>query len=418
MRITIRLGVIATLAVAGFVVLAGLTTLERGPHAVALELPVTASAAPGERVFFVESEVIEAPFTVAGFTWEGAAPDAVWYRVGDGDGWSEWDEFPFETGDGPDPGTAEYQRQRAGTDAVFFGEQERIQFRFPGTAPVDGRAALIDTTTRTQPFMEQVLDTFVPAPADAAPTQPSIRPRSDWDPTNQCPPRQTPEEIQVMMAVVHHTGITRSYGASEVPGIILAYCLYHRNSRGYDDVAYNLFVDRFGTAWEGRSGGIDKGIRGGHTAGFSSYSTGIALIGNYMSAYPSSTQRAKLESVLAWKLGVHNLDPQGSTAVVSKGSYKYDEGVTVTVPVISGHRDLHFRELRSVVPGDAVSLQWADGRLCRYRIVDSEVMPKEQLGRRVSEVVRRPWLLLVTCHPFRYAGAAPNRYLAWARPEA
>ncbi len=143
-----------------------------------------------------------------------------------------------------------------------------------------------------------------------------------------------------MMAVVHHTGIDRSYRASEVPNILLAYCLYHRNSRGYDDVAYNLFVDRFGTVWEGRAGGVDKGIRGGHTAGFSSYSTGIALIGNYTRTSPSSAQRTALEGLLAWKLGVHNLDPEGTTTVVSKGSYKHDEGVTVTVPVINGHRDL------------------------------------------------------------------------------
>lgn len=340
MRITIRLGAIAVFAIAGFVVLTGLAIQDRGPHAVALELPVTVPAVSAVDRAFVESEVIETPFTMAGFTWEGEAPVAVWYRVGDESGWSDWAEMSFETGDGPDPGTAEYLRQRAGTDAVYVGEQDRIQFRFPDSAPSDGRAALIDTTTRTQPFMEQVLDTFVPAPADAAPAQPNIRLRSDWDPTNQCPPRQTPEEIQVMMAVVHHTGIERAYRQSEVPGIILAYCLYHRNSRGYDDVAYNLFVDRFGTAWEGRAGGIDKGIRGGHTAGFSSYSTGIALIGNYMSAYPSLSQRTTLENVLAWKLGVHNLDPTGTTTVVSKGSYKWDEGVTVTVPVINGHRDL------------------------------------------------------------------------------
>ncbi|MCL1599772.1 MAG: N-acetylmuramoyl-L-alanine amidase, partial [Actinomycetia bacterium] len=340
MRIRIRLVVIATLAVVGFAALAGLTTLERGPHAVALELPVTAIAAQAANELFVESEVIDTPFTMAGFTWEGKAPDVVWYRVGDGDGWSEWDEMPMDDRDGPDPGTGEYQRQRAGTDAVFVGEQDRIQFRFSGSAPSDGRAALIDTTTRTQPFMEQVLDTFVPAQADAAPAQPSIRPRSDWDPNNQCPPRETPEEIQVMMAVVHHTGIERSYRASEVPGILLGYCLYHRNSRGWDDLAYNILVDRYGTAWEGRAGGVDKGIRGGHVAGFSSYSTGIALIGNYMSAYPSMAQRTTLENLLAWKLGVHNLDPQGTTTVVSKGSYKYDEGVAVTVPVINGHRDL------------------------------------------------------------------------------
>jgi len=340
MRFRFRLVFIALLAVAGFAALVGISTIKRGPHAIALALPVAVADVSDSTELFVESEVVEAPFTMAGFTWEGEAPETVWYRVGDADGWTEWAELPMEAGDGPDPGTAEYERHRSGTDAVYVGEKNRIQFRFTGAAPRDGQAALIDTTTRTQPIVEQVLDQIVAAAADSAPAQPNIRPRADWDPTNLCPPRQTPEEIQVMMAVVHHTGIERAYRESEVPSILLGYCLYHRNSRGYDDVAYNLFVDRFGTAWEGRAGGVDKGIRGGHTAGFSSYSTGIALIGNYMSAYPTTAQRATLENLLAWKLGVHNLDPEGTTTVVSKGSYKYDEGVTITVPVINGHRDL------------------------------------------------------------------------------
>ncbi len=341
MRNYLRLSAIFGGAIIATLLLFGVATNDRGPHAVALEHPVTTVVGSASSDLFTETEVVDTPFTMAGFTWEGEAPASVWYRVGAGqEGWSEWRELHFDVGHGPDPGTSEYEAQRSGTDPVYVGEQERIQFRFSGEPPREGRAVLIDTTTSTQPLVEQLVEQLVPAEADAAPAQPNIRPRTAWDPGNQCAPRRAPEEIQVTMAVVHHTGIDRAYNASEVPGIILGYCLYHRNSREYDDVAYNLFVDRFGTVWEGRAGGVDKGIRGGHTAGFSSYSTGIALIGNYMTGYPSSAQRATLESLLAWKLGVHNLDPTGTTTVVSKGSYKYDEGVTVTVPVINGHRDL------------------------------------------------------------------------------
>ncbi len=143
MRTRIRLVTVAVLALAGFAALAGLTTVDRGPHAVALEQPITTDVATPESGPFVESEVIETPFTMAGFTWEGKAPDAVWYRVGDAAGWSGWNEMPIEAGEEPDPGTTEYERYRAGTDAVFVGEQDRIQFRFAGSAPIDGRAALV-----------------------------------------------------------------------------------------------------------------------------------------------------------------------------------------------------------------------------------------------------------------------------------
>ena len=141
-------------------------------------------------------------------------------------------------------------------------------------------------------------------------------------------------------AIVHHTGIHNSYSSSAVPGILLGYCLYHRNSQGWNDLAYNLLIDRFGTIWEGRAGGVDKAIRGGHAKGFSSYSSGIAMIGNFTGAAPSWQQRQALERLLAWKLGIHNLDPLGTTDVISMGSYKWDEGVPVTLPTISGHSDV------------------------------------------------------------------------------
>ena len=69
MRIRIRLVAIAALAVGGIAALGGLTTLERGPHAVALEMPVAVADVSDSTELFVESEVVEAPFTMAGFSW-------------------------------------------------------------------------------------------------------------------------------------------------------------------------------------------------------------------------------------------------------------------------------------------------------------------------------------------------------------
>jgi hypothetical protein len=70
MRIIFRLAVIAPLTVGAFGAFLGLTTIERGPHAVALELLIAAGFGGH---LFVESEVIEMPLTTAGFTWEGEA---------------------------------------------------------------------------------------------------------------------------------------------------------------------------------------------------------------------------------------------------------------------------------------------------------------------------------------------------------
>lgn len=289
------------------------------------------------------SSVVETAFTMAGLTWQRRGPAEAWYRVDDGGGiWSGWRPLDVSTIDAPDPGTTEAERHTTGSEVVYAGLSERIQFQISGDVPLDPEAVLIDTSvpvdTSVEPLSEQ---SESPMSASSVPGQPTIRPRTHWDPTNRCPPREIPEEIQVTTAVVHHTGGTnRAYYASEVPNILLGYCLYHRNTLEFDDIAYNFLIDRFGTIWEGRAGGIDKGIRGGHSKGFSSYSTGIAMIGNYTGSAPGWQQRTSLEQLLAWKLGVHNLDPRGTADLISMGSYKYDEGVPVTINTISGHRDI------------------------------------------------------------------------------
>ncbi len=301
--------------------------------------PLTFETAAGGGPGTHESSIVEVPFTMAGLTWRGRGPAEAWYRVDSGTGaWSAWRPLDVSTVDAPDPGTAEAARHTGGAELAYAGLSERIQFRISGDVPRDPKAVLIDTsiaaTSAVEPLSEESMT------ESSMPGQPTIRPRTDWDPTNRCPPREIPEEIQVTTAIVHHTGIDRLYSASEVPNILLGYCLYHRNGRGWDDIAYNILVDRYGTIWEGRAGGVDKGIRGGHAKGFSSYSTGIAMIGNFTGSAPGWQQRAALEQLLAWKLGVHNLDPHGTTDLISMGSYKYDKGVPVTLDTISGHRDV------------------------------------------------------------------------------
>jgi len=303
-----------------------------------LSLSTVDDSGPGE----YESDPVAATFTMFGLTWEGRGPSEAWYRTDPGDGtWTAWESIAVASDDEPDLAAGETDRGRSGTDLTYTGPGERIQFRTSGGSVRGFEVVLLDTTNpdgaAAAPFDPHA---FTPS-SGSLPPRPVIHPRTEWDPTNRCVPRVTPEEIQVTTAIVHHTGGTnRAYPANEVPDIILGYCLYHRNSRGWNDLAYNLMVDRFGTIWEGRAGGVEMGIRGGHAKGFSSYSTGIAMIGNFMSAAPPAAEVDALESLLAWKLSVHNLDPAGTTSVISMGSYKYDEGVPVTMDTITGHRDV------------------------------------------------------------------------------
>ena len=44
---------------------------------------------------------------------------------------------------------------------------------------------------------------------------------------------------------------------------------YHARTLGWCDVGYNVLVDKYGQAFEGRRGGLDRNVQGAHAGGFS-----------------------------------------------------------------------------------------------------------------------------------------------------
>ena len=85
------------------------------------------------------------------------------------------------------------------------------------------------------------------------------------------------------MAVVHHSAGANSYTAAQVPSIIRAMQAYHMDANGWYDLAYNFVVDRFGVVWEGRGGGINRAVVGGHASGFNTGTTGVVVMGDLTS---------------------------------------------------------------------------------------------------------------------------------------
>jgi hypothetical protein len=140
--------------------------------------------------------------------------------------------------------------------------------------------------------------------------------------------------------VVHHTVTRNDYTASEAPGLIRAVYAYHTKSRGWSDIGYNLIVDRFGTVYEGRYGGFQRGVVGTHTAGFNTEALGISLLGNFDEV---SVPDATVDTVAragAWFATRFGVDPRSRVTLTSAGSPRFARGARVTVYRMPGHRDL------------------------------------------------------------------------------
>ncbi len=79
---------------------------------------------------------------------------------------------------------------------------------------------------------------------------------------------------------------------------------------------------------------------------------------------------------------------------------------------LAGHRDGLFRPLRNIQPGDMVTLRTRDHQF-EYRVEWTAVVP--QAATQVVGPTSEPALTLITCYPFYYLGAAPERFVVRAR---
>jgi sortase A len=78
---------------------------------------------------------------------------------------------------------------------------------------------------------------------------------------------------------------------------------------------------------------------------------------------------------------------------------------------LAGHRDSFFRPLRRVRAGDVITLRMNTGTF-HYKVDSTTVVSSRDVG--VLRPSGRNELTLVTCFPFNYIGAAPNRFIVHA----
>src|SRR4051794_23293561 len=230
-----------------------------------------------------------------------------------------------------------------GTDPAFTKTADELQFRLRGHA-----RHLTARFVRALPH--------APAPRAHASQAgvPAMIMRDGWGAAH-VPPRYPPEYGQVQAAFVHHTAGEIDYAPEDSPGIVLGIARYHRDSNGWNDIGYNFLVDRYGTIFEGRAGGIQAAVIGAQAQGYNSNSTGIACLGTFTNMPLDAPAMESLARLIAWKLSLHGVPVTGTVTVASLGgeTNRYRAGTPVLLNRISGHRDGD----QTTCPGDRLYAQ-------------------------------------------------------------
>lgn len=168
--------------------------------------------------------------------------------------------------------------------------------------------------------------------------RPGIVTRGGWNANESWREKEFAYTTTVKSAFVHHTAASNNYTCGQAPSVIRGIYQYHVKTLGWRDIGYNFLVDKCGTIYEGRAGGVARAVLGAHTYGFNSNTTGIAVLGSYGSTAPSKDAVEGVSKLIAWKLGLHGLNPSGSVTLTSGGG-KYPAGTKVNMRAVAGHRD-------------------------------------------------------------------------------
>ncbi len=204
--------------------------------------------------------------------------------------------------------------------------------------------------TRVKAWKVRSTESLVPLRRPAAASEPAIVPRATWGADESIRRAEPSYATELRYAIVHHTAGANGYTKGQAPAILRGIQLYHVQANGWNDIGYNFLVDRFGTVYEGRYGGVAANVIGAQAQGFNTGSVGVALLGTYGSASASTAAEQALVRLLAWRLDLGHVDAGSMLTVVSGGSPKFAAGVPVLLRTVSGHRDVGL----TACPGDAL----------------------------------------------------------------
>jgi hypothetical protein len=292
------------------------------------------------------SRVDTDPFSAVGVTWreDPSVTDVrVQLRVRDEDGdWGEWSTLEPDDIEQTVTRQTEDNDVRGGTAPYWTGPSRGVEVVVQGAGgavPEDVAVALLDPGTSKAdaiPTRSGATDE-----AHAGMSMPTIVGRAQWGADESIRTWRPEYAPTLKAATIHHTADGNGYTADQVPAIMRSMYAYHAQTRGWGDIGYNVIVDKYGRIFEGRFGGLTSTVIGAHAGGFNTGTFGVSMLGNYAEVDTPQPMLDAVADVVAWKLGLYGVDPNGQTRLTSGGgTSKYAAGSVVTLPTVFAHRDV------------------------------------------------------------------------------
>ncbi|QGU08548.1 N-acetylmuramoyl-L-alanine amidase [Corynebacterium occultum] len=173
---------------------------------------------------------------------------------------------------------------------------------------------------------------------------PNVISRAGWgaDESLRCSSPTIDDRVSAI--TIHHTAGSNNYTEAESAAQMRGYYRYHAATLGWCDIGYQALVDKYGNIFEGRAGGLNRGVRGAHAGGFNENTWAISMMGDYSNVSPSNATIQAVGELAGWRSTAADagFDPLGHDVHYSEGtSYaKYPYGAAVNLPNIFAHRDV------------------------------------------------------------------------------
>ena len=331
-----------------------------------------------------------------GITWEKGTGvgSQVQYRALKGETWGEWTNVTVDPTSGPDESAAG-KVTRVGSELIMLTGASQVQARVLGGAgqtPVDPEVTVIDPgSSEADKSPEQ----STAGAAHAAVAKPQVLTRAQWG-ADESWRTGTPQSNTVKGVIIHHTADTNNYTADQVPGMMRSMYRYATKTLGWDDIAYNYVIDRWGRIWQGRAWLYpEQPVWPAAHLSNNDRAMGVSMLGNYESERLSGAARSSLERIIGWAATEYGFDPSGRMLIYNNKTSREEWMSTIT-----GHRDNYFTacpgaNLYPLIPGirtNVAKLVAANGGVTSPRAsqrVPAGILDRDVDGMNDSDILGR-----------------------------